>query len=154
MTRFATFAEKWSHPDHPPLRVEPGALDAAAAALGWNIPAAYRESIISVGLPRPTLALLHSIVENKLSMPDIGEFLAPSEIISCTNLYRAGGLPEHLIAFASDSVGNLFLFERDGGDEGAVYFFDHDLVETDVLAESFDEWIGRYCGMQYRDLKR
>ena len=153
MNGLATFAEKWCHPDYPPMQVRANDLSAAELALGSRLPASYRAAILEVGLPRPTAALLDSIVDNELDLRDIGDFLAPSEIVDATNSWRSMGLPNTMTAFASHCMGNLFVFARDGGDEGPVYFFDHDDGETVLLADSFAEWIATYCEVPSKALK-
>ena len=153
MNDLAAFAEKWSHPDYPPVHVGADALSAAEVALSSRLPAAYRAAVLELGLPRPTAALLDSIVENELDLPDIGDFFAPDEMVSSTNAWRSMGLPSTMTAFASDCMGNLFAFEREGGEAGPVHFFDHDAGETTLLADSFAAWIGAYCQVPWKALE-
>jgi SMI1-KNR4 cell-wall len=153
MNDLAAFSNKWSHPDYPPIQVGAEALGVAEVALGSRLPASYRAAVLDVGLPRPTGALLGSIVDNELDLPDIGDFFAPDEMVSSTTAWRSMGLPPTMTAFASDCMGNLFAFEQEGGDAGPVYFFDHDSGQTELLADSFAEWIGAYCQIPWKALE-
>jgi hypothetical protein len=153
MEGLSTFSQKWSHPDYPPTQVRESDLSAAELAVGSSLPASYRAAILEVGLPQPTAALLNSIVENELDLPDIGDFFAPDEIVESTNSWRSMGLPNTMTAFASDGMGNLFAFARDDGDDGPVYFFDHDAGETVLLADSFAKWIAAYCEVPWKALE-
>jgi len=58
-------------------------------------------------------------------------------------------MPEELVAFATDCMGNLFCFpaESDASGEPPVFFFNHDDRTLDVIAPSFTRWIEEFCGV-------
>jgi SMI1 / KNR4 family (SUKH-1) len=62
------------------------------------------------------------------------------------------GMPEGLIPFAQDSMGNKFCFAQDEATgerkmDLGIYFFDHDLDEVFLEANSFAEWIESYTAI-------
>lgn len=149
MSALADFASKWSHADYPPKAVSVADLDRAEARLGAKLPGDYRDAVLRVGLPRPTGALLHSICEQDSDFADVSEFLAADEIVSSTQDWREMGLSDGNIAFASDCLGNLFVFDCAVTNRGsAVWFLNHDSGETSQVAASFGQWL-----QQYLDLK-
>ncbi|MBB4100480.1 SMI1/KNR4 family protein [Sphingomonas kyeonggiensis] len=144
LSRFTTL---WTHPDYAPGPVSEIELESAEGCLDTRLPADYRTAVREVGLPRPTTALLDAIVDRELDLRDVSEFLSPVEIVSITEDWRDLGLPEELIAFATDCMGNLFCFPATVG-AGAlapVVFFDHDSRTVDVIAPSFTRWIEEFC---------
>ena len=83
---------------------------------------------------------------------DITSFHTPSECVEATESYRSAGMSDRLVAFASDSGGNVFCFaERDlldaRPDDASVWFFDHDVNEEKQLSESFDAWLASYFSL-------
>ena len=58
MTPLKKFSEKWCHPERPVPRVSEGELNSVENEFGIFLPSDYREQVLSVGLPSPTLALL------------------------------------------------------------------------------------------------
>ena len=72
------FVQQWTSPDYPPERISTSDLDAAERELGVRLPSDYRDAVLQAGLPRPTIALLDSIVHGNLSLRDVSEFLSPS----------------------------------------------------------------------------
>lgn len=146
LSRFITL---WTHPDHAPDAVSKDELGNAETRLQTRLPTDYRDAVLQLGLPRPTTELLDAIVERKLDVRDVSEFLSPGEIVSVTEDWRDLGLPEELVAFATDCMGNLFCFptEADDGGEVPVFFFDHDEGTVDVIAPSFARWIEEFCSV-------
>jgi len=51
-------------------------------------------------------------------MRDVSDFLRPSEMVTVTEDWRDMGLPEELVAFAADCMGNLFCFSAKAGAGG------------------------------------
>jgi hypothetical protein len=146
------FIEKWTHQDYPPKRIIASDLDAVEARFGLALPQDYRQAVQSNGLPRPTIALLHGIVTADLKLADVSDFFAPEDIIQLTEDWRGGGMPNHLVAFAADSMGNLFCFDATSdGDRAAVWFWDHDDGRVTVAAGTFTNWIDRFCSVEPAD---
>jgi hypothetical protein len=142
------FIALWTHSDYAPDPVSEDELKNAEVRLQTRLPADYRNAVLQLGLPRPTIELLDAIVDRELDLRDVSEFLSPAEIVSVTEDWRDLGLPEELVAFATDCMGNLFCFptEANGG-EVPVSFFDHDERTVDVIAPSFTRWIEGFCGV-------
>lgn len=150
MREFADFSTKWSHPEYPPEPVLVGDLARAEEQLGGRLPADYREAVIEIGLPRPTIALLHSVCEEEADFADVADFLTADEMISSTEAWRKMGLPQGKIAFASDCMGNLFAFDSNTLDQSSgVWFFDHETGETALVAPSFKGWIQQYLDLRF-----
>lgn len=146
---FDRFIALWTHPDYPPEPVSESELENAEGRLEARLPADYRTAILQLGLPRPTIELLEAIVDRELDLRDVSEFLSPAEMVSVTEDWRDLGLPEELIAFATDCMGNLFCFpeEADAGGAVPVIFFDHDDRTVNLIAPSFIRWIDEFCGV-------
>ncbi|MFB9981767.1 SMI1/KNR4 family protein [Mesorhizobium kowhaii] len=147
------FVEKWTIPKYPPDSVSEEDLDAAEQQLGVCFPEDYRRAVLDVGLPRPTIALLHAIVERELDLHDLGNFYSPKEIVEETLGWREIGMPDRLVAIASDGSGNKFCFNadqlgRDSADMRAIWFFDHDFGTVDEVAPSFHAWIDALCDVE------
>ncbi|MER8378719.1 SMI1/KNR4 family protein [Mesorhizobium sp. M0142] len=147
------FVEKWTTPAYPPDSVSEEDLGAAEQQLGVHFPEDYRKAVLDVGLPRPTIALLNAIVERKLDLHDLANFYSPKEIVEETLGWREIGMPDRLVAIASDSLGNKFCFNADqlGGESAdmrAIWFFDHDFGTVDEVAPSFHAWIDAFCEVE------
>ena len=102
---------------------------------------------------RPRALYPTASVERELDLAPLGDFYAPNEIVEETLGWREIGMPEELIAIASDGMGNKFCFDSKGlkrgtADGKAVWFFDHDFDTTEVIASSFDAWIGALCAVE------
>jgi hypothetical protein len=138
------FVEKWSIPDYPPGSVSKHALDEVENQLHCRLPEDYKDAVLEVGLPRPTIALLDAIVERELDVDPIGDFYEPREIVADTLEWRQLGMPENLVAFASDGCGNMFCFDTNNNDS-AIFFFDHNLKSVNLIADSFSTWLTALC---------
>ena len=147
----ARFIALWTHPDSPPLPVAVEALAEAERRLGLTLPDQYREAALAFGLPRPTIALLDTIVDWELDVRDVHDFLDPGAIVETTEAWHELGLPEDWVAFATDCMGNLFCFAADqvalGRAAAPVLFFDHDEGIVDTVAPDFDRWIEEFCSL-------
>lgn len=141
------FVEKWTSPDYPPDPVSTDALNEAEKKLHSCLPKDYKKAVLTIGLPRPTIALLDAIVDRELDVHAIGDFYSPSEIVTGTLDWREIGMPENLIAFASDGCGNMFCFDTER-ERSIVLFFDHDFGTVSVIAYSFDAWIAALCEIE------
>jgi hypothetical protein len=144
------FIAKWAHPDNPPKRVAGEQLAAAERHFQCKLPPAYITEVLQHGLPNPTIRLLDSIVEQSLNHRDVSSFFTPSEIIEETTTWHPLGLPENLIAVASDCSGNLFCFRMGNGGvaEPAIWFFDHDFGTVSPESPSFEAWIEAFCRIE------
>lgn len=150
MQAFADFALKWSHPDYPPEPVLAIDLQRAEGELACRLPIEYRDAVLKVGLPRPTGALLNSVCEEEADFADVSDFFTPDEMISTTQAWREMGLPDCKIAFASDCMGNLFVFDSAALSQSSrVWFFDHDAGEAELVAPSFTSWIQQYLDLEF-----
>lgn len=139
------FIARWADPDYPPKPLSDEALKAVEARFGFAFPADYRQAILRVGLVSPTIALLDAIDDGGLEMADLSELLDPAGMVARTEDWRDMGLPDELVTFGSDCMGNLFCFRTDGGP--AIVFFDHDFGTTEEIAPSFTAWIDRFCAI-------
>ena len=149
----ARFAEKWGSGTYPPEPVSEADLQTAEHRFAVRLPDGYRRALLQTGLPRPTIALLDAIVDGELDLHSLGSFYTPSEIVDETLTWRELGMPEHLIAIASDGCGNTFCFDgnrlRNSSGEGqAIWFFDHDFRTARDIAPSFEAWIAAYCEVE------
>jgi hypothetical protein len=147
------FIKKWTHEGYPPDPVAGADLDAVETRFGFVFPEDYRQAVLAHGLPRPTLALLHSISEADLGIFDVSDFFAPKDITQLTDDWRSAGMPANLVAFADDCGGSLFCFKTDldpaALDRATVWFWDHDNGVVTAVADSFTLWIERFCSVDY-----
>jgi hypothetical protein len=141
------FIKLLTHPNDAPDGVLEEDLGSAERRLRSRLPTGYRNAILQFGLPRPTIDLLNAICDRELDLHSIGDFLSPAEIVEVTEDWRDLGLPEELVAFATDGKGNLFCFptSSEGTDELPVFLWDHDSKEVRSVASSFSGWIDDYC---------
>ena len=74
-----------------------------------------------------------------------------SEIAEASAAYQAAGIQHDFIGFATDCMGNMFLFRTiDCGprrDDAAVWFFDHDLGSIEEVAPSFVAWLSELVSL-------
>lgn len=63
------------------------------------------------------------------------------------------GLSDRKIAFASDCMGNLFVFDCEATyGTSQVWFFDHDTGDTSWVALSFAHWLQSYVDLKFLPL--
>lgn len=143
------FIALWTHPNYATDLVSEHELEGAERSIQTRLPADYRSAVLQFGLPRPSAKLLDAIVDRELDLRDVSDFLSPLEIVSVTEDWRDLGLPEELVAFATDCMGNLFCFctAAEAGSSIPVFFFNHDYRTVDVIAPSFTHWIEEFCGV-------
>jgi hypothetical protein len=146
---YRRFAERF----HAGMRVRPAAaaqVEAAEAALGVLWSEAYRRFALACGaLYCP--ALLDRVVERKPGYSDVQQFFTPTQAVTETlraRLEPAGAS----LAFADDSLGNLFAYRglpaappRPG--DAAVWLIDHENDEVGREAESFVAWLDRFLNL-------
>jgi len=117
-----------------------------------RLPASYCEFVTTHGAVRCNAQLLDLIVDQDSNLWDIAEFLPAAQVISNTTLYVRGGMSDKLVGFASDSMGNLFGFERstlaEKREDGPVWFFDHEFCKEELLEKSFDSWLSKYLTLK------
>lgn len=143
------FAKLWTSSSYPPDPVMEADIRVVEQRFDFMFPNDYCQEVLQVGLPRPNIALLDAIVDRELDLRDVSDFLNPSDIVSVTDDWRDLGLPENLVAFATDCMGNLFCFPtaNDGAEAVSVFFFDHDDKTVDLVAHSFNHSIDGFCGV-------
>ena len=119
----------------------------AEASLAVSIPEGYRAFLEATDGGRPN--------EGTFS-PNIGvtEFLGAWEIVSVRSRLR-GRLAETLLPIAGAEGGNYICISVAEGQEGAIYFWDHQLEEdgaTERLAASFDDFVSQLRKLAPQDL--
>ena len=125
---------------------EPGLLH-AEASLGVSIPEGYRTFLQVTDGGRP--------IEGTFS-PNVGvtEFLGAREIVTVRSRLR-GRLPDIFLPIALAAGGNYICISVAGGQEGAIYFWDHQLEgdgATERLAASFDDFVSQLRELPAKDL--
>ena len=149
MSRFISL---WTHPDYAPIAVSAAELEGVERRLQTQLPSDYKDAVLEFGLPRPTIEFLDAICGLDPELAAVGDFLGPTEIVEVTENWRDLGLPDELLAFATDGIGNLFCFssDSDGASAQPVFLWDHDSEEVQTVASSFDDWIEGFCRLQPR----
>ena len=123
-------------------------LDAVEQALDTTLPLLYCHFMQRVG-PVSTPAILDELVARQLQHADLNHLLSPEEVINNTKDYWAAGMSGDVIGIASDSMGSMIGFRRVSRkeirpDDLPVWFFDHDYLTVECLAESFDALLSWY----------
>ena len=143
------FANAWCNTEELPVKVSLNDLRGAEDALACKLPEVYLDQIAAVGVPIPSIDLLDEIDDRGLGLPDVTDFLTPEDILNTTRDWRAMGLGETLVAFATDCCGNLFVFKCEGQEpQSSVWYFDHDFGTTRKLADDFDAWLASYTALK------
>jgi hypothetical protein len=112
------------------------------------LPQSYVTFLQTYG-PVVTPTLLSIIVEGGHNLWDVMSFFSIEEVVEDTKNYWKAGMPNVLIGFASDSMGNLFCFRRltpDSNriDDAEIWFFDHEFCSNKKIADGFDAWLLSY----------
>jgi hypothetical protein len=145
---FQAFVGKWVASAEP---VSDLALRELENQLKLALPAAYRRFVTQHGTSYCP-GLLSAIVDGQHEFHDLQQFVAVGEIAEATAMYESGGMEFGFVGFASDCMGNMFLFKREdctpGAEDAAVWFFDHDFVSIEAEAPSFLEWLRRYAEIE------
>ena len=148
--------KKWGYEDEESKNVDKADLRGVEETFKISFPEEYMEQVLLVGLPRGP-KLLDAICDLEMDLHDLSEFCSPEEIVSETEAWHEIGLPKHLLVIATDSMGSKFCFDISELSNGpkqtaAVFFWDHDLDETEKLANSFTDWVLGYLGSWSDDL--
>lgn len=148
------FATKWSHHDNPPVKVDSGDLAITEHHLGRRLPRAYHEAVTMIGLPRPTLSLLTSIVDAEADFGDVNAFFTAAEIVEDLDSFRTDATPDAFVAFASDCMGDRYGFLCPPGDaarpaDAPVLRMDHETGEVSEVAASFVDWLLDYDALDF-----
>ena len=109
-TLYSTFARTF-HVGDPPTPATDDELDEIESALNTTLPESFRvfaKSCGSVYAPD----ILDAVTDRELDHPDIQNFSSAAEIVTDTKGYWDAGMPDNIIGFASDCMGNMFAFER------------------------------------------
>ena len=146
---FSAFLEKWVHPDYRPAPARPEELDSVEVRLETLLPLAYRRFMEAVGPVSTGASLAVAVAAQRLGIPPVQEFLAPSTIVKTTEASRAMGLPSAFLAFAAEGSGDLYCFEIVPGagaapEDALVWYFDHEEGELECLEVPFSKWIFAY----------
>jgi hypothetical protein len=145
---FDAFANKWIASADP---VEERNLAQVQQDLGVNLPNAYRRFVLQHGIPFCP-GLLSGIVDGEHDLHDIQEFVGVDDLRGATSMYVSAGMDPGFVGFATDCMGNMFLFRKAdcilGGEDAPVWFFDHDFVTIDEVAPSFVEWLKGYLTIE------
>jgi hypothetical protein len=96
--------------------------------------------------------LLSAIVDQRLDIPSLGDFLGPKEMIETTWDWRQAGLPDSMVAFATDGSGDLYCFQvvpetEPVPDDAIVWYFDHEEKEVESLEMPFSKWLRLYAAI-------
>lgn len=145
-----SLVEKWVHPDYWPHPLHPDALDRVEARFETYLPREFRLCMEQVGPASPGLALLSAIVDQRLDIPSLGDFLGPREMVETTQAWRQAGLPESMVAFATDAGGDLYCFQvvpeaEPVPNDATVWYFDHEEREVESLDIPFSKWLALYA---------
>jgi hypothetical protein len=138
-----SFVERFSVQTFAPA--EEAALDAAEARLSVRLPESYRAFMKSYG-GAYTPGLLGLIVERQLNYHDLQNIEPLKGMVEGTETYWRGGMPEILVSFGGDCMGNALCFERTTStrDDAPVRFFDHDFFKVAEIAASFDALLEQF----------
>lgn len=129
-------------------------IDRVESELGIALPNNYRAFIQKYGAIRCG-DMLDIIVDHESDLWDILSFSSAEEIIESTKTYVGAGMRDGLICFASDSMGNMFCFQREDiqhlKDDSSIWLFDHDFCEDSEISLSFEAWISSYLELPSRN---
>jgi hypothetical protein len=150
--RFKKFIDKWVGGEQL-LPIRDAEVTTLEDSLGTTLPASYREFLTTVGAASMPIALLGSIVDQRLDIADVQEFYSPENVLLTTRAWRKMDLPENLFAIASDGCGNQFclLIPELGefvDDDASVWFFDHEEAEAYDMEVPFTEWIDEFANIE------
>ena len=138
----------------PPAPFSSESIDRVESELGIILPNSYRAFIQKHGAIRCG-DMLDVIVDIESELWDILYFNSAEEVIESTKAYVGAGMREGLICFASDSMGNMFCFDKKNiqnlGDDSSIWLFDHDFCSDREISPSFDAWISSYLDLPARN---
>ena len=141
-----SFAEKWAI-ENKKRRNSKQLLENIESEAVIKLPENFKTFINEYGEVY-TPHLLDSICEGDHVLSDIQNFLELEDIIETTKSYESAGMDTGFLAFASDCMGNLFMFRKsecvEESEDAKVYFFDHDYVTIEQEEKSFSKLLQRY----------
>ena len=144
------------HEGEPPVRIAASDIQRVEQELATVLPHSYITFMETHG-PVNTPSLLSLIVDGEHEMWDVMIIFKIADVIEGTKGSWSAGMSEQLVAFASDSTGNLFCFRRVSpssprADDAEVWFFDHEFCSDSKVADSFDAWLKNYLKLKRPDL--
>jgi len=133
-----TFIKKWNR-NESPEKVTGNDILLVEDELNIYLPKSYKYLLTEYGNIYTT-DILDTIVDNEIDLNDIQNFELPAQALKDSISWQEAGLPPGYFTFANDCMGNMFCFKnaecQDENKEPAVYFFDHDFVEIEKVAEN------------------
>ena len=120
--------------------------------LGTVFPQSYIDFMLIYGEAYAP-SLLGLIVDEDADIHDLQNITSIKGTIEGTKMYWSGGMPDDLIGFGNNSMGNMFCFKKinpnsERPDDLPVWFFDHDFNEVSQISESFDSWLESYISLK------
>ena len=120
--------------------------------LGTIFPQSYIDFMLIYGEAYAP-SLLDLIIDEDADIHDLQNITSIKDTIEGTKMYWSGGMPDDLIGFGNDSMGNMFCFKKinrnsERPDDLPVWFFDHDFNEVSQISESFDSWLESYISLK------
>ncbi len=155
---FDRFVRKWVHTHY---ETTPSSMDEIArceATLGFRFPQAYVDALLEHGTPHVDIRLLGAIVDERVRLGDVSNFIPLNDIAPVTpDNYL--GLPEGFIPFATDCMGNPLCFARaDSKSERApdapVSRWDHDFQDFADGAPSFTALLESWIALPYPSIEK
>jgi hypothetical protein len=149
------FIERWALSGRPAEGVDEADVCRVERHVGIALSSDDRDAMLASGIPDISITLLDAIVDQEIDLQCPMQFLSPGEVIKQTERWQEIGMPAHLLAFATDYMGNKF--RLDMGElrhamksTATIWFFDHDGVMDDSpgtspIAPSFASWIAAFC---------
>ena len=133
-----------------PSPLSTDAIERVESRFGIVLPESYRAFVLTHGAFLCS-GMLEVIVDQNAELWDIHSFSSAEEIIDATSAYIDAGMRDGLVSFASDSMGNMFCFQKDEllkpSDDCSVWFFDHDFCEDRKIFDSFDSCLQAYLSL-------
>jgi hypothetical protein len=120
------------------------------SSINHVLPKAYKYLLNTYGLVRSP-NVMSKIIDLDTKLSQVHDFLSLDDVSSLSKLYEMSGMAKGHILFASDSSGNMFCFK--GSDcevqqeDCAVWFFDSANYTTNLVSDSFVEWLKRFNTM-------
>jgi hypothetical protein len=150
---FQTFVSKWVSTYHGnPVPESEESLKRLEVTYSFTLPKSYIDFLSTVGSVY-TPEILDSVVEIESELESLQDIYSVEAAIEMTNGWQGVGMPKNLFAFANDAMGNKFCFDMKQCvsprcSDLPVYFFDHDFGTTDVVTNSFLEFLESYVELE------
>jgi hypothetical protein len=146
---FKQFIAKWGDASLPSQPCDEQSIASAEQALRTRFPDLHRRFLVEVGkLWVPYI--LSSVVAEEADLPSLQDLLSANEAVETTNGWLSAGMPNDLIAVATDAGGNCLCFRRsiEPLTDAPVYLWDHDFDETREVFSSFLAMIQAYVSLK------